>query len=65
VTWDQFVALALGLAATALVRLLDRWLPPTDEHAAGMPAVVIAPPPRSDEIPILGAVDPDEVDPPT
>jgi hypothetical protein len=33
-TWEQFVALALGLAATALIRLLDKYLPPSEAHPA-------------------------------
>jgi hypothetical protein len=54
-TWDQFAAVLLGLAATALVRLLDRWLPPTrDDDVA--PAVVHRqppPPPMSGDLDIV------------
>lgn len=31
-TWDQFAALVLGLVATALIRLLDKYLPATTDH---------------------------------
>ena len=30
-TWDQFIALMLGVAATAIIRLLDKYLPPPAE----------------------------------
>jgi len=49
VTWDQFGAVVLGLGATALVRLLDRWLPPShDDHSVAATAVEVqrrVPPP--------------------
>ena len=28
-TWDQFGAVVLGILATVLVRLVDRWVPPS------------------------------------
>lgn len=47
-TWEQFAAVVLGIAATALVRLLDKYLPRTEDHPAlAAAAEPMAGPPRT------------------
>jgi hypothetical protein len=36
-TWDQFLALCLGLVATVLVRIIDRYLPTADTTTTTSP----------------------------
>jgi hypothetical protein len=56
VTWDQFTAVLLGLAATALVRLLDRWLP--TEGTAAVAGETTAAPPTLGDLHVIDDQDP-------
>lgn len=49
-TLDQFLGACLGLALVALTRLVDRWLPATEDQPAAAPAPVA---PRAVDLDII------------